>query len=360
MTKFQCHTCNIWLPSLLAYADHVKRHLKNKQIPCPSCCLVFTSRTSFYNHFEIHREEDVKSTPKVALNCSHCQVVFDNITTFKKHVKKLYPQTKVDCPSCHASKFGSFDAFRMHWQRNHQQRQKVQDLKREDKMQTKSLLVEVDVPGLDCSNENYELESHSTSENLGVHEMRHKLSTKMAAEFLKIQVLHGVPQEAMNKLVDVFSEAAHESEEFMISAIKNKLNNLDEQLTLDVATKASEGNVLGHILTNNWLSTFKKRDVINKKNFCFLDIKMVLLGHNATGEMRHFAYISPKEALQRFFNDKTAAQSFWNHHKSLQTQEVGIFGDFFTSEKFRDIQNTLTVGERHACDGIPLCLGTYR
>ena len=184
---------------------------------------------------------------------------------------------------------------------------------------------------------------------------------KLLSDILKVSVEHRVSREAVNKFVDIFTEASVDSKRLFEKFAHKKLDQ-EKSVSKEDIERLSELNALNVILMNGWLATWEKRNTLVQKNFKFSVQRKVLLGHDESGGARHLNYFDVTEQIQRFFSCPTVCKSFQTHKESVKTQpfEQGVYGDFFTSQLFQDILATLTPEEKVKCGGVPLCLGLYR
>ena len=372
----KCKTCSEELSSVRSYCEHVQRH-KKKQIPCAeaSCLGVFGNRKTFTKHLASHFGQTCKgqggartiSPPEkeLSLRCSHCKIIFTQLSQFKKHVKQVFQKEKIDCPICHKTSMPSYDAFRMHWKRDH-----ADNVVADGNTSRAEANYEGDVnlgPELDLEldlGQESDTESHgepalNNTEELGVHQMRDKMASDIVAEIAQFKCTHGIAGQAFDKIIGMFSEAAFKSDEYMAKHMKRNISEEQEKLD-NIISVATEGNILHHILTHSWLATTEKRQTRLKKEFHLLDTKNIFLGHNDALEKCHQSYMTPSEVLARFFEDKSACRSFWNHHQSVLEKEDGNHSDFFSSIKFKKTQLTLSENEYRISKGVPLCIAWYR
>ena len=128
MTK--CSICEESFGNLNLYIEHCKTHangLNKVKIPCIVCALPLSTKSAFYRHYASHAIP--KKEPKLneqttrgnILICSHCQKVYENIPSLKKHAyHQVYPEgNKIDCPICEKRQFNNFKVFEIHLYRFH-------------------------------------------------------------------------------------------------------------------------------------------------------------------------------------------------------------------------------------------------
>ena len=182
------------------------------------------------NSDNCHQERVTEKAPARALQCSHCKEVYQGFQQFLKHVHKLYPAHKVNCPACTKTQLVSFTALRLHWLRNHKNSNDSFDKldsdapPHQEMTSLKELLLDtVDkVPDLPEDVEVFRDSFTETSEPIGVFEMRQKMSIDAVAELTKIKSAHGISGEAMTKIVAMFTELTQHSEEYMKDYMRNR------------------------------------------------------------------------------------------------------------------------------------------
>ena len=101
----------------------------------------------------------------------------------------------------------------------------------------------------------------------------------------------------------------------------------------------SENHILHNILQSGCIDTHMKRNVLIKNHLKVVQQKKIYLGQNGKKENCYIAYNNPSEVLQRFFEDTTVQDSFSIFTKEFQNlnEQDGVYGDFFTSNVFRQI-----------------------
>ena len=185
----------------------------------------------------------------------------------------------------------------------------------------------------------------------------------LVIDLLEVQNQRGISQEGMNELISVFCRFQLLSNSITKKITEQKMEDSVKCDNCDSPSKTFTGNILHDILENEFIATHQKRDTIAKNNLDLIERKKNYLGKNNLGEECYIEFNSPKELLQKLLQDSTVEKSFHGHTEEVQKNENEgkYFGDFFTSRKFSEIQNTLSPEERERCiNNIPLILDIYR
>ena len=195
----KCKKCPVNCANIENYIRHSKSH--GNIIPCCNCNLAFTGRTQFFDHFKCHKEKTIVSQQRLTapLRCSHCSENFTSYEDFKNHVKKLYPQTKIDCPSCGKRNICTFGAFRLHYFRDHKQNLA--------KNQSPDLMNDIDFSSETGHDESFDYSgdeempmSIEDPDDTTLNEEREKMKVQFLAKIMLIAGSHGVPQGIIFKL----------------------------------------------------------------------------------------------------------------------------------------------------------------
>ena len=373
----ECHLCSTSCANVDLYLKHCKTH-NSQTYACPECLIGTSSRTEFYRHFESHSK--VSNAPEQndeeSFSCSHCHEDFRSTETFLEHVKGLYPSILVNCPCCSKRKIGTWAAFRKHFNSAHantvtsnQQETHYDDYVASARAEDDSDLdnsVTVDFQETLLPSTSQSNSPKDSVECLTLRQEKEGMKTKLVTEISKIRVHHGVPNIALDKLFTVLSEAASNSKQLAIKFLnKNPRNeeNLASQSCTEIAKSFSENDVLHQLLVNGSLDTYEKRKTVMKKTLLLVDDQDLYLGQNNAGEDCYIAYNPPGEIIKRQFQDATIQKSNKNFTKEFHESQLNgkqFYGDFFSSQLFKDIQDTLSMEERIRCNSLPIIIGLYR
>jgi hypothetical protein len=391
--KCPVENCQIQCNCVSEYLKHCETH-GNKyhtEYPCDKCSdPPFTSHTSFYRHLqEKHKNEENNSTLRL-LTCSHCKSKFNNFESFKKHVQKLYPITRISCPCCSSQLFITYGAFYKHFKRYHD----INDKKDCRRVITHIEHIESDESldntpesneSLDItpeSNESSDItpESNESSSDitdapkitnqteepdmLYYYTEKEKVLVDLVTDLMSLNSQHGFSQKGMDGILNLLGKYTKLSNNLSLQLVKQYISMNEEDHCsecVNIPPKFSENHILNQILTNGLIDTHMKRHTIAKKKMNFVADKTIPIGSDITNQC-HFAFNPPADMLKRLFQDTTVENSF-NAFKETVLNSDGrtkIYGDFFTSKVYEDILQTLSPSERKICGNFPLILGLYR
>ena len=395
--KCPVEKCQIQCDSVIEYLKHCETH-GNKyhpEYPCDKCSHPpFTSHTSFYRHLqEEHKNED-NNTALRLLTCSHCKTKFNNFESFKKHVQKLYPITRISCPCCSSQLFITYGAFYKHFKRYHDIYDKKivkKDCQRvttyiesNESLDITPLITPESNESLDItpkSNESLDItpESNESSDITDAPEItnqtekpdmlyyqteKEKVLVDLVTDLMSLNSQHGFSQKGMDGILSLLEKYTKLSNNLSLQLVKQYISmNKEDHCSecVNISPIFSENHILNQILTNGLIDTHMKRHTIAKKKLNFVADKTIPIGSDITNQC-HFAFNPPGDMLKRLFQDTSVENSF-NAFKETVLNSDGrtkIYGDFFTSKVYEDILKTLSPSERKICGNFPLILGLYR
>ena len=375
--KCPVEECQIQCNTVIEYLKHCETHgdKYHPEYPCDKCShLPFTSHTSFYRHLqEEHKNEDNNTALRILI-CSHCKEKFNNFESFKKHVQKLYPITKITCPCCSSQLFITYRAFYKHFKRNH-------DINDKKKCQREHIESNDSLDITPESNESLDItpKSNESSDITDAPEITNqteepdmlyyqtemeKVLVDLVTDLMSLNSEHGFSQKGMDGILSLLGKYTKLSNNLSLELVKQYISmNKEDHCSecVDIPQKFSENHILNQILTNDLIDTHMKRHTIAKKNMNFVADQTIPIGSDITSQC-HFAFNPPADMLKRLFQDKTVENSFNTFKETVLNSDgiTKIYGDFFTSKLYEEILQTLSPSEREICGNFPLILGLYR
>ena len=182
----------------------------------------------------------------------------------------------------------------------------------------------------------------------------------LSAELLRLKSQFSVSGSAVNEVLKIMKDYFMESLEIHQRHMENDLKLIvDPSLHNDIQRgikNSYQKNFLYKVLSEGLLETVQKRKTLFQKQFSFVPIKQVLLGHNSAGQKRYVSYCDPKTLLQRMLSDETVFQQY-KKSKEFTKFEAGFYSDYFSSQAYKDLLATIPTSEQA---NPPLLLGLYR
>ena len=340
---------------------------------------------TFYRHVRSHQDkllknQDNKATddqPKSEVYCQHCCMFFESLSGFEQHVKGFSPGEIIHCPLCSKS-VPSKEAYRKHKARFHKNAQ-AEPVTRPAVSEKLSASLDATLDNMhDMEVEQMPLEEPSLASGSGTlpvspsdfglsdktpFEVQKKaLVQDLLAGLVDIRTRHGIPEMAIDSIVDMFKNASEKSSEVMKQRFEVMLSDALPQLTKkeiqDMWLQLNGFNALDQIMQNGRLSTRAKRETTTRSQFSMVQQRKILVGQEPGLGMSYLSYSPPRELLNRYLSDESVfAQYLRTGQTSKKYHQEEIFKDFFTGTYYQDVLDTIPVSQSHLP---PLLLGLYR